>query len=60
MGRPFKLQAEHETALTQIVESDPTATLEEIGAELLRRTRAEGESANVGVVTQPHGVCVPA
>jgi transposase len=38
MGRPFKLQAEHETVLTQIVESDPTATQEEIGAELLRRT----------------------
>jgi hypothetical protein len=33
MGRSFKLQAEHETVLTQIVDSDPTATLEEIGAD---------------------------
>ena len=38
MGRPFKLQAEHEMVLAQIVESDPTVTVEEIGAELFRRT----------------------
>ncbi len=38
MGRPFKLQAEQEAVLTQIVESDPNATLDEIGAELFRRT----------------------
>lgn len=38
MGRPPKIQGTHEAILVQIVESDPTATLEEIGAELLRRT----------------------
>lgn len=38
MGRPLKLQPEHELLLAQIVDSDPTGTHEEIGAELLRRT----------------------
>ena len=38
MCRPFKLQAEHETVLMQIVALDPTTTLDEIGGELLRRT----------------------
>ncbi|MCD1606612.1 hypothetical protein SAMN05216194_10697 [Stutzerimonas kunmingensis] len=38
MGRPRKLQGDHVAILVAIVESDPTATLEEIGAELARRT----------------------
>lgn len=37
-GRPAKIQGEHEAILAQIVESDPTATLAEIGSELTRRT----------------------
>ena len=37
MGRPPKIQAEHEAILLEIVESDPTATVEEIRLELLRR-----------------------
>jgi hypothetical protein len=38
MGRPPKTRGEHEAVLAQIVESDPTATLDEIGTELVRRT----------------------
>ncbi|KOR46040.1 hypothetical protein ADT25_07285 [Xanthomonas oryzae] len=37
MGRPPKIQAEHEAMLVQIVESDPTATIEEVRLELSRR-----------------------
>jgi hypothetical protein len=33
-GRPRKLQAEHRSALAAIVETNPTATLEEIQGEL--------------------------
>ncbi|WP_425512549.1 transposase [Xanthomonas arboricola] len=38
MGRPPKIQGAHKAILVQIVESYPTATLEEIGGELFRRT----------------------
>jgi transposase len=37
-GRPRKIQSEHRGALVAIVEAHPTATLEEIQAELARRT----------------------
>ncbi|KOR49982.1 transposase [Xanthomonas oryzae] len=37
MGRPPKIQAEHEAMLLEIVESDPTATIEEVRLELSRR-----------------------
>lgn len=36
-GRPTKVSDEHAAVLVQIVESDRTATLDEIGAELFRR-----------------------
>lgn len=38
LGRPLKIQGEHAAVLASIVETTPTATLEEIGAEFLRRT----------------------
>jgi cobalt-zinc-cadmium resistance protein CzcA len=38
MGHPPKIQGVPEAILVQIVEADPTATLEEIGGELFRRT----------------------
>lgn len=37
-GRPAKLHANHRAELAAIVESNPTATLEEIGQEFTRRT----------------------
>jgi transposase len=41
-GRPAKLDASHRAALSAIVESNPTATLEEIGQEFARRTGMKG------------------
>jgi len=38
MGRTEKIQGEHAAILVQIVESDPTATLEEIRLEFARRS----------------------
>ncbi len=37
-GRPRKIQGENCTVLAAFVESDPTATLDELRAELKRRT----------------------
>ena len=37
-GRPPKLDASHREALSAIVEANPTATLEEVGQEFVRRT----------------------
>ncbi len=37
-GRPVKIQGDQEAALMQIVDANPTATLDEIGAELTRRS----------------------
>lgn len=37
-GRPIKIQGDHESILVQVVESNPTVTLDELGAELTRRT----------------------
>jgi len=37
-GRPVKIQGDQEAILAQIVKSNPTATLDEVGAELTRRT----------------------
>lgn len=37
-GRPAKITGEHEAIVVEIVQADPTATLDEIGTELTRRT----------------------
>ena len=60
MGRPFKLQVEDETLLTQIVESDLTVTLEEIGGGVVSSDRRESLPTNAGHITEPHWACVPA
>jgi transposase len=60
MGRPFKIQSAHEAVLTQIVDSDPTATLEEIGAELLRRTGLKvNRQTLVSSLTRIGLMCLP-
>ncbi|MGS0601093.1 IS5 family transposase [Xanthomonas oryzae pv. oryzicola] len=41
MGRPLKIQVEHEAVLMDIVASDPTATLEDIRLELFRRCNVQ-------------------
>ncbi len=65
-GRPRKLQVEHRSALVAIVETNPTATLEEIQGELARRTGVQAHAQTIlaalheaGVVRSRDGSAVP-
>lgn len=46
-GRPQRIQGEHESVLVDIVESDPTATLDEIACELERRTSVQAHHQTI-------------
>lgn len=46
-GRPAKIQAADGAILAEIVRSNPTATLAEIGAELARRTGIEAQGRTI-------------
>lgn len=55
-GRPTKIRGEHKTILVQIVESDPTATLDEIGAEPTRRTGLKASRPTLVSTLRRHGI----
>ena len=46
-GRPFKIVDEHRAVLVGIVGANPTATLEEIQAELARRTGVKAHAQTI-------------
>lgn len=56
MSRPPKIQGAHEATLVQIVESDPAATLEEIGGELFRRTGASAHEQTLVSTLRRKGI----
>lgn len=55
-GRPAKIQAAHGAILAEIVRSNPTATLAEIGAELARRTGIEAQGRTIRNALRDAGI----
>ncbi len=55
-GRPFKIRDEQRTVLIAIVESNPTATWEEIQSELARRTGIEAHAQTIQRVLREAGM----
>ena len=55
-GRPAKIQAAHGAILAEIVRANPTATTEEIGAELARRTGIEAQGRTIRNALREAGI----
>lgn len=55
-GRPLRLGDEHRAVLVAIVEANPTATSEEIQAELARRTGVEAHVQTIQKVLREAGI----
>jgi transposase len=55
-GRPFKLGPGQVAVVAGIVEANPTATLEEIQAELARRTGVEAHGQTIQKILREAGI----